>query len=291
VEEIMNASVNPAADDAAASGAAQGAPALKSVTSADGTTIAYQTFGDGAPVILIGGAFNDRTTMLGVAGVLAPRFTGVVYDRRGRGDSTDNVKDGAYVVEREIEDLAALIEALGGRASLFGHSSGGILALEAVMRGLPVEKVAVYEVPYIPEGSRTPPPADGYERLTAMLQRGDTDGAAAHFLIEHVGVPAPMVDQMRAGEGWAYMTAQAPSLPYDAALGGPANEIPRDRLAAIHIPVLVINGERTWDWMQTAAGAVAEAIPGARHAVLPGQDHSVLQSPQELRSELTEFLA
>jgi pimeloyl-ACP methyl ester carboxylesterase len=287
VEEIMNESVNPAAENAA-----QAAPALQSVTSADGSTIAYQTFGDGAPVILIGGAFNDRTTMLGVAGVLAPRFTGVVYDRRGRGDSTDNVKDGAYAVEREIEDLSALIEALGGRASLFGHSSGGILALEAVMRGLPVDKVAVYEVPYIPQdGSRPLPPEDGFERLKAVVGRGDANGAATLFLTEQVGVPAPVVDQMRAGDGWAYMAAQAHSLPYDTALGGPVNEIPSERLAAIHTPALVINGDATWDWMQTAARIVAETIPGARRSVLPGQDHGVLAFPEELRPVLTEFLA
>lgn len=287
----MSESANPAAEGARSNDSGHSAPALRSVTSADGTTIAYQTFGDGAPVILIGGAFNDRNTMLGVAGILAPRFTGVVYDRRGRGDSTDSVKDGAYAVEREVEDLAALIEALGGRASLFGHSSGGILALEAVMRGLPVDKVAVYEPPYIPEGSRPLPPADGFERLTAAVGRGDADGAAALFLTEQVGVPAAMVDQMRAGEGWGYMVAQAPSLPYDAALGGPVNEIPSGRLAAIHTPALVIDGDRTWNWMQMAADLVAEAIPGSRHVVLPGQDHTVLQFPEELRSVLTDFLA
>ncbi|HEV3173511.1 MAG TPA: alpha/beta hydrolase [Actinocrinis sp.] len=287
----MSESVNPAAESAASNDAAQGAPALKTVTSADGTTIAYQAFGNGAPVILIGGAFNDRTTMLGVAGVLAPRFTGVVYDRRGRGDSTDNAKDGADEVEREIEDLAALIGALGDRASLFGHSSGGILALEAVMRGLPVDKVAVYEVPYIPEGSRPLPPADGFERLKNIVGRGDADGAATLFLTEQVGVPAPVVEQMRAEGEWAYLAAQAHSLPYDAALGGPVNKIPSDRLTTIRTPALVINGDRTWDWMQTAAGIVAQSIPGAQHRVLPGQDHGVLAFPEELRAALTEFLA
>ncbi|HEY3467056.1 MAG TPA: alpha/beta hydrolase, partial [Amycolatopsis sp.] len=103
------------------------------VTSADGTTIFFEQRGTGAPVILVGGAFNDRTTVAALAGVLAPDFTTITYDRRGRGDSGDTAP---YAVEREIEDLAALIAQVGGTASVFGHSSGAVLALEAAAAGI-----------------------------------------------------------------------------------------------------------------------------------------------------------
>src|ERR1700758_496625 len=122
---------------------------VKTVISADGTPIAVERTGSGQPVILIGGAFNDRSTVAGLAGVLAGEFTAVTYDRRGRGDSGDAA---SYAVEREIEDLAAVISYAGEPASVFGHSSGAILALEAASRGLAVSKVAVYEPTYVVEG-------------------------------------------------------------------------------------------------------------------------------------------
>src|SRR5688500_15856068 len=161
------------------------------VASADGTPIAYESTGDGPPVILIGGAFNDRTTVAALAATLAPHITAIVYDRRGRGDSGDNAD--AFAVEREIEDLAALIAAAGGRASLFGHSSGGVLALEATAQGLPVERLAVYETPFVVGGLR-PPPAEGTaERIRAFIAEERRDDAVRLFLTQQVAVPAEMV--------------------------------------------------------------------------------------------------
>lgn len=125
------------------------------VRSADGTSIALEVAGSGRPVVLIGGAFNDRTTTAGLAQVLAPYYLAVTYDRRGRGDSGD--ESAGNSVDREMEDLKAVIDHLGGTASLFGHSSGAVLALEAAIRRLPVDKVAAYEPPFIPEGSRPRP--------------------------------------------------------------------------------------------------------------------------------------
>lgn len=264
---------------------------LRTVTSADGSTIAYQTFGRGTPVILIGGAFNDRATMLALAATLAPHVTAVVYDRRGRGDSTDDAKPGEFAVDREVEDLAALIEGLGGRVSLFGHSSGGVLALEAVTRGLPVDKVAVYEPAYIIPGSRPVPPAEAFDRLKDLVAKGDRDGAAGLFLEEHVGVPGQVVAGMRAGEGWGYMCAQALTLPYDVAICGVGGGIPAERLAALEIPTLAVYGDQTSESLQAATKAVADAVPGTRLVVLEGQDHGVLHHPEALYPALAEFLA
>lgn len=261
---------------------------LEHVTSADGTRIAVSAVGEGRPVVLIGGAFNDRTTVAGLAQVLSPRYTAVAYDRRGRGDSGDESRD--YSVDREMEDLRAVIGHVGGAASLFGHSSGAVLALEATIRGLPVERVAAYETPYVPEGSRPRPAADVADRLVRLVRAGDRDGATALFQTEVIGLPAGMVDGMRHGGIWGFLTSQALSLPYDYALFEPGNPVPAERLAAIGVPVLAIAGSNTFPWLVTATEQVADAIPGARFVVLEGQDHGVLHQPEALLPCLREFL-
>jgi pimeloyl-ACP methyl ester carboxylesterase len=123
---------------------------VERVQSADGTSIAIEVTGHGSAIVLIGGAFNDRTTTAGLAQVLAPYYRAVTYDRRGRGESGD--ESAGYTADREMEDLKAVIDQLGGTAALVGHSSGAVLALEAAIRRLPVDKVVAYEPPFIPEG-------------------------------------------------------------------------------------------------------------------------------------------
>ncbi|MFE3290432.1 alpha/beta fold hydrolase [Rhodococcus sp. NPDC059234] len=262
--------------------------AISTVTSADGTPIAVDTVGAaGTAVILVGGAFNDRTTVAALATLLGTQFTAVTYDRRGRGDSGDDADE--YAVDNEIDDLAAVIAHVGGKAGVFGHSSGGTLALEGVARGLPIDRVAVYETPYITDGSRPAPPADIFDRVKALVAAADRDGAAALFLTEQVGVPAPMVADMRAAPVWPFLAGQASSLPYDIALCGSGLRIPTERLASITVPALVLNGDATEPWMQMAATAVAAAIPGAVHEVIAGQDHSILQRPDLLAPVLADF--
>ena len=261
---------------------------FQTVTSADGTTIAYQTVGEGPPVILIGGAFNDRSTVAGLAAALAPPVMAISYDRRGRGDSTDNSTPGDFSVDREIDDLAAVIDNVGGNVGLFGHSSGGLLAADAVLHDLPVDKLAVYEPSFIPDGARPQPPADLLDRLKELISNADSDAAAALFLREHVGVPEPVVTEMRTGQAWDFLTSLAHTLPYDVALGS-SDRLGGNRLAAINIPTLAINGDRTGDWLQAATKTIADLVPGARHAVLEGQDHGVLHNPEALRPLLTDF--
>lgn len=276
---------------------------LETVASADGTLIAFERAGTGSPVILIGGAFNDRSTVAALAATLAPHITAVAYDRRGRGDSegrsdSSGRGDGGGgtgqaggIVEREIEDLAAVIAEVGGRASLFGHSSGAVLALEAAERGLDIGKLAVFEPSYIPEGSRLRPGADLFGRLTALMEQGDRDGAAALFLSESVGMPAEVIDGMRASQIWGWFTGLAHTLPADVAVCGPGLVLPADRLATIGVPTLAIDGSESWDWIRAATRAVADAIPGARYVTLEGQDHGVLNQPEALGPVLAGFLA
>ncbi|HUC26387.1 MAG TPA: alpha/beta hydrolase [Streptosporangiaceae bacterium] len=258
------------------------------VTSADGSQIAVEAMGEGQPIILIGGAFNDRTTMAGLARVLSPYYRAVAYDRRGRGDSSDESSD--FSVDREMEDLRAVIEHVGGTASLFGHSSGAVLALEAVSRGLPTEKVAAYETPFIPEGARPRPGPDLAERLVKLVRAGDRDGATALFQTEAVGLPAEMVEGMRHSDMWGYLTSLAHSLPYDYALLEPGCQLPSARLAKIAVPTLAIAGSNTFPWLAAATEQVSEAVPGARFLSLEGQDHGVLRQPEALLSCLREFL-
>ena len=260
---------------------------LKTVTSADGTPIAVDQTGDGPVVILIGGAFNDRSTVAGLAAVLAADLTAVTYDRRGRGDSGDSPN---YAVEREVEDLAAVIGHVGGSVSVFGHSSGAVLALEAAERGVAIDRLAVYEPPYVTDGGRTRPADDVADRVTTLIRADRRDDAVTLFLTEGVGVPAELVEEMRASEMWGWFVGLAHTLPYDLAVCGPGSVLPADRLAAIKARTLAIGGSLSPAWLPAAARAVAYAIPGARYVSLEGQDHGVLNQPAALRSLLLDFL-
>jgi pimeloyl-ACP methyl ester carboxylesterase len=252
------------------------------VTSADGTTIHFEQRGSGAPVILVGGAFNDRTTVAGLADVLAGDFTTIAYDRRGRGDSGDSAE---YAVEREIEDLAALIAQVGGTASVFGHSSGAVLALEAAAAGIGIERVVAYEPPYATDEH---PRADVVAEVRARLAAGDRDGAVATFL-KVAGTPEEMIEGMKQAPAWGWFTALAHTLPYDLTICGPGARPRVENLARISVPALVIGGGASDDALQAGARAAAEAVPGARHETLEGQDHGVLQFPETLKPLLTDF--
>jgi pimeloyl-ACP methyl ester carboxylesterase len=268
---------------------------IETVTSADGTPIAIERAGRGAPVILIGGAFNDRSTVAALAGTLAPYVTAVAYDRRGRGDSGDGSGASASssgsdsIVEREVEDLAAVIGHVGGRAGVFGHSSGAVLALEAATRGAAIGKLAVYEPSYIPEGSRPRPADDLLGRIAAAVREERRDHAAVLFLTESVGMPAEVVEGMRASEMWGWFAGLAHTLPADVAVCGPGMKLPADHLATVSVPTLAIDGAESWDWIRGATLAVADAIPGARYVSIEGQDHGVLNQPEALRPVLAGF--
>jgi pimeloyl-ACP methyl ester carboxylesterase len=261
---------------------------FETVPSADGTPLAVERAGEGPPVVLVGGAFNDRSTVAGLAAVLADGFTAVTYDRRGRGDSGDAA---SYAAEREIEDLAAVIGYAGGPAGVFGHSSGAILALEAAASGVKVAKVAAYEPTYVIEGSRPRPGDDLADRVRALLDKGDRDAAVALFQTEVVGLPAEIIDGMRTSPMWGWFTGLAHTLPYDLTLSGSGMRLPAGRLAGITVPVLAIGGSASPPWLPAAARAVAGTVPDGRYVSLDGQDHGVLQQPDALRDLLTGYFS
>jgi alpha-beta hydrolase superfamily lysophospholipase len=261
-------------------------PVTGQVTSADGTTIRFDRSGGGPAVILVHGAFTDRThpTLSAVAAALARWFTVFNYDRRGRGGS-GNVQP--YAVQREIEDLAALAEAAGGPARVFGGSSGAGLALTAAPRIPAIAKLAVWEPPYHVDDSAPELPPDFAARLDALVRAGRPGDAAELFMLRAAGAPAEAVAAMRRQPSWAEVEAVARTLAYEAAVMGPGNALPAGLLAGLTLPALVLNGENSPAWMTSAGRAVAGIIPGAIHRVLAGQSHNV--SPEALSPELLEF--
>jgi pimeloyl-ACP methyl ester carboxylesterase len=257
---------------------------VDTVTSADGTAIALDRAGDGPPVILINAGPTDRTVHAPLVDLLGPGFTVLNYDRRGRGQSGDTPP---YAVDREYEDLAAVIDAAGGSASLFGNSGGGILALEAAARGLPTTKLAVWEPPYGIDGSRPPVPQGYRERLARLLAAGRRGDMVELFLTQAVGMPAEAVAPMRQAPFWPSMEAVAHALVYDAMIVEDFS-LPPGRVAGVKAPTLVLDGGQT-PRLATAAQAVADALPNARRRTLEGQPHNV--DAAALAPALAEFFA
>jgi pimeloyl-ACP methyl ester carboxylesterase len=222
--------------------------------------------------------------MAKLAPLLARRFTVYTYDRRGRGHSGD-VRP--YAREREVDDIAALVQAAGGSAHLLGLSSGGALALEAAASGVDVKTVIVYEPPYVDEGAGQPSP-DHESRLQAILDAGDRGGAVAYFMRDMVGAPRMVLVMLRLMPWiWRKLQAVAHTLPYDAAVMR-RFRVPAARFAGITAPTLVLHGAKTDARLVRAAEAVARAVPGAVHRALAGQTHNV--SPHVLAPAVLEFL-
>lgn len=245
---------------------------MPDVVSRDGTRIAYDKSGSGPPVILIDGAFCSREfgPMKKLGAVLAKHFTVVTYDRRARGESGDTAP---YAVQREIEDIDALMGVAGRRVTLYGVSSGAVLALLAAA-SLPVARLALFEPPFMVGPHARKPPADRTAVLTKMIAEQRRGDAVKYYMTEVIGMPRLMPFLFQFLPMWRKLKAVAPSLPYDSAVMGDFS-IPRAEVSAIKVPTLVVAGTKTWPVLLDAAKAVAEAIPHARHETLRGQTHNV----------------
>ena len=245
--------------------------------SADGTVIALTAWGEGEPLIIIDGAtaypaINPTNEEIGR--LLSGEFRTYAYDRRGRGESTDTEP---YAVEREIEDLAALIEVAGAPATVFGWSSGAVLALDAAAAGLPIRRLAVFEPPFVVDDSRPPLPADYVERLDAAVAGGRPGDAAELFMTAAVGLPVEAVDGIRQSEFWPIMEAVAPTIAYDGRIMGSTMTgapLPSDRWAAVTVPTLVMHGTGTYPFIIAGAQALTELLPSAALRAVEGEQHS-----------------
>lgn len=264
----------------------------KTTTSNDGTVIAYDRLGEGPAVVLVHPAFGHRVAnpeLAGVAKLLAEAgYTTYNYDRRGRGESGDTLP---YAVEREIEDLAAVIAAAGGSAAVYGMSSGAALVLRAVGAGLPITALALFEPPFIVDGSRPPSPDSLRPDLEALCAAGRRADAVALFMT-NVGTPPEMVAQYRAEPWFAGLEAVAHTLAYDIAILE-GTQSGRPLLASftegVVQPALVIVSSPGMEWMHHGCQALVDALPDARLVELKGEFHQL--QPEVLAPAIASFFS
>lgn len=268
---------------------------MKKVTSRDGTPIAFDQLGKGPAVILVGGATGYRSHPMNVQLVelLAKHFTVLNYDRRGRGDSGDIAP---YAVEREVEDIEALIDGTGGSAFVYGKSSGAVLALEAASR-LPskVKKLALYEPPFILDDSRPPLPKDYVQQLNAAIAAGKRGEAVEIFMTQALRIPEEYLAPMREDPSWAETEAVAHTIAYDGIImgdtmsGRPLSATRTQQWANATMPTLVMVGGNSEPFFHGAAQALVSIVPNSRLRTLEGQDHGV--APEALTPVLVEFFS
>jgi pimeloyl-ACP methyl ester carboxylesterase len=266
---------------------AEPVPGARTVVSMDGTGIAFECAGQGTPVILVDGALCHRRMgqVAQLAEHLAPHFTVITYDRRGRGASGDRAP---YAVDREIEDIATVLNEAGGAACLWGMSSGAVLALEAARRLPGIRKLALYEAPLIVDDSRSPTEKQ-WTQIREALATGRRGAAVAVFL-QMVGVPRLFIGLMRLSPLWSKLKAIAHTLPYDGALvqdhqrGRPLST---ERWASVTAPTLVMAGGKSPRWMRNGNGALASVLRNAHYRTLDGQNHML--RPKAHTPTLVEF--
>jgi pimeloyl-ACP methyl ester carboxylesterase len=248
---------------------------VKTVRSTDGTLIAFERVGHGVPLILVDGALCHRAMgpSTPLAQLLAPHFTVFTYDRRGRGDSGDTAP---YAVEREIEDLEALLNEAGGTAFVSGISSGAALGLEASRRLIGIKKLALYEAPFIVDDGRPTTERDwvGIREAVVAGRRGD----AITIFLKSVGVPAFVIALMRWLPVWSKLEAVAHTLPYDGAIvqdNQRGKPLPVDRWTAVRVPALVLIGAKSPAWWHRAMRSLASVLPNAQFRTVARQTHNV----------------
>jgi pimeloyl-ACP methyl ester carboxylesterase len=265
----------------------------ETVTSADGTTIVYESYGSGTAVILVPAAMNDVAVLRPLAEALAARgVRGVTYDRRGRGASTDAAAAGdltpvAGAVDRELDDLDALLAAVGGRAAVFGYSSGAHLALLGTLRNPGLVALAMFEPPFAFEGESTEPTTAEAEQLSALVAAGRREDAVAAFQAS-IGLDPGMIEQIRQAPFFPALVAIANSLVYDAAVTGLYPD-PAPLGAQVRVPTVVMHGRGTWPDLIGSARRAAEAVPGAELRAVEGENHAIV--PDAVAAEVLALLA
>jgi pimeloyl-ACP methyl ester carboxylesterase len=247
---------------------------LKTVQSKDGTRIAYDETGQGPALILVGGALSFRNFpgAVELVQLLAPHFKVINFDRRGRGDSTDTKP---YSIEREIEDLAALIEAAGGSAYVYGMSSGAALALIAANKLSAIKRIALYEPPFVAVDPKAKlPPADYQAQLQRLIDANNRSGAVKYFITKIIGAPAFLAWIMPLMPIWKNLKSVAHTLPYDMAIMDDFS-FPQKLTASVKVPTVVIGGEKSPESLRLAVKATADAMPNAKAVFLAKQSHNV----------------
>jgi len=252
------------------------------VTSSDGTSIAFDRTGSGPALVMVdaAGCFRGFGPMRALAELLASDFTVITYDRRGRGDSTDTLP---YTVDREVDDLHALIQVAGGPVFVYGFSSGAVLALHAALCGLSISKLALLEPP-LDLQDKPPVESDLGAEIAQLVSTGRRGDAAEHFQ-RSIGVPAELIEGQRQSAAWPAIEALAHTLVYDIEIAG---SFPTARLASITTPTLVVASGGSDDRLRTWAHGLCDTLPNATLRMLKGEWHGV--PAQDLAPVLSAFL-
>lgn len=253
---------------------------MEHVTSADGTQIAVHRIGSGRPVVIVGGAFStaDAASALAEA-VVAQGFEGVSFDRRGRGDSSDATEGQRvepFAPEREAEDITAVIEAVGGRAIVLGHSSGALVALVAAANGTPIDHLFLSEPPM--RFGTGEPPDNLAQRLQSLVDDGRGGDAVVLFQREGIGLPESMIEQLRSSPLFEHLTSLAQTTVYDAMIAAATSD-PSDELLAIAVPTTVLVGVETMPLLARAAPMLVERMPAAELVRVPESRHHAIDPP------------
>lgn len=261
---------------------------MPSVISRDGTRIGFETEGEGPPLIVVDGSlcYREAGPARLLTAALRKHFAVTIYDRRGRGESGDTQP---YAVDREVEDIGALIAGAGGSAYLFGISAGALLALEAAGRLPGVSRLALFEVPLVVDAKRNPLTADEVARIERLVEEGDRGRAVKRFL-KSQGVPGIMITVTRIVPGWNRLTALAHTLRYEMAILAPVQQgrpIPPALWPNVTMPTLVIEGARSPAWLRNAQQAAVAALPNAECRRARGQTHFF--NPGKIAPLLEEF--
>jgi pimeloyl-ACP methyl ester carboxylesterase len=261
-------------------------PRRVAVTAPDGVEIVGAAQGEGTPLTLVYGAMMEQTGWARLMPFLQPSHTVYTYDRRGRGGSTDAP---SHTVQLEVDDLTAVVEAMPEPRDLFGHSSGALLALQAVQRGLRVRRLVLYEPPLAavrePRLRRDLP-----GEIEALVAQGDRDGALDLFFREGMDQLAENIQRLRDGPRWQEQLRYVRTGAYDVRITS-TFELQPERLAQIDVPVLFICGTESPSWMQQGVETFAAAVPGSRLEMLEGQGHNAqFTAPEVLAAAVTRFL-
>jgi len=265
---------------------------MQTVISADGTTIAYNRFGSGPALIHVLGATATRAMTMPADDAEADTgFTTYIYDRRGRGDSDDRAHTSTNAIEREIDDLEAVIDVAGGSVFVFGHSSGAVLALRAAAKlGNKIKKLALYEPPFIIDDSRPPLPADYVAHLRKLIADGEREGALMYFMTVAVGIPPEYIDGMKESPFWQSSVAVAHTISYDGEIMGETmygDPVTLEQFARITTPTLVMVGSESPPYQQNAVTTLAKIMPNAQYRSMARQDHGI--APEVLNPALVDF--
>jgi len=254
---------------------------MQTVTSRDGTRIAYERHGSGPGVVFVPGVFNDHTRCADLASALATDHTTILYDRRGRGGSGDTAP---YAIEREVEDLAALVSLCDGPATVFGYSSGAVLALLAASSGVPMSGLVMFEPPY---AFGHPVDAGLPGRLAELVAADRPGDAVAMFQTDAIGLPPQTVAHIRQSPMWPGLVAMAPSMVYDATLTITL-ATPTAAMTAVTTPALIMYGAGTWPRLRDAAHELAKLMPATRLIEVDAANHDIptAETAEAIRTHL-----